>query len=214
MKLAVALVAAASLVSSASAIDQVTGREQVVGLPCDGCAIVFTSIPKTIGSVSRIAPAQELGEPMRIDGVVRDQRGKPMAGIIVYAYHTNAKGIYPGSDRSSAQSTTPHGQLRSWAKTDAMGRYHFDTIRPGGYPNTDIPQHVHMHVIEPGRCTYYIDDIVFTDDPRLTAEQRKSHMRGRGGFGVATPKKDAAGTWLVTRDIVLGQGVPGYPGLP
>jgi len=172
---------------------------------------VFTNIPKTIESVSRIAPAKEPGEPMRIDGVVRDQGGRPVAGVIVYAYHTDAKGIYPGADRSSAKSSTPHGQLRSWAKTDAAGRYRFDTIRPGGYPNADIPQHVHMHVIEPGRCTYYIDDIVFTDDPKLTPEQRKSHMRGRGGFGVVTPKKDAGGTWLVTRDIVLGQGVPEYP---
>jgi protocatechuate 3,4-dioxygenase beta subunit len=67
-----------------------------------------------------------------------------------------------------------------------------------------------MHVIEPARCTYYIDEIVFTDDSRLTAEQRKSHP-GRGGSGIVTPKRDSTGTWLVTRDIVLGQAIPGYP---
>ena len=92
-----------------------------------------------------------------------------------------------------------------------MGLSRLDTIRPGGYPNTTIPQHVHMHVIEPGRCTYYIDDVLFDDDPRLTAAQRKSMDHGRGGSGIVVPKKDASGRWLVTRDVVLGAGVNGYP---
>ena len=64
-----------------------------------------------------------------------------------------------------------------------------------------------MHVIEPGRGTYYIDDIVFTDDPRLTPEQRKSHVTGRGGSGLVTPKRDSDGRLLVTRDIALGAQV-------
>jgi protocatechuate 3,4-dioxygenase beta subunit len=210
MKLTVALLMTVVTYVSAATIDQVTGRERVVGLPCEGCELVFTGIPKVIESASRIAPPQEPGEPMQINGVVRDQQGKPVSGVVVYAYQTNAKGIYPGADRSSSQSMTRHGLLRSWAKTDATGRYRFDTIRPGGYPNTTIAQHVHMHVIEPGRVTYFIDDIVFTDDPRLTSETRKTYEHGRGGSGVVTPKKDAAGKWLVTRDIVLGQGVTGY----
>lgn len=95
--------------------------------------------------------------------------------------------------------------------TDADGRYAFDTIRPAGYPGTDLPQHVHMHVLEVGRCTYYIDDILFEDDPRLTKAKRRQLTQGRGGNGVATPKRDANGTWLVRRDIVLGAEIPGYP---
>ncbi len=104
-----------------------------------------------------------------------------------------------------------HGRLRGWARTDAAGEYQFDTIRPGGYPGTGIPQHVHMHVIEPGRCTYYIDDILFTDDPRLAAAQRANYDRGRGGSGIATPTKGADGIWNVQRDIRLGEKIPGYP---
>ncbi len=41
--------------------------------------------------------------------------------------------------------------------------YRFETIRPASYPNTKFAQHVHMHVVEPGRCTYFIDGTVFTD---------------------------------------------------
>ena len=143
-----------------------------------------------------------------IEGTVKDRSGKPAPGVIVYAYHTDARGIYPREEHSSGGR---HGRLRGWAKTDGKGDYRFDTIRPAGYPDTDIPSHVHMHVIEVGRCTYYIDDLLFDDDPRLSAEER-NRRTGRGGNGIAVPRKDAAGTWLVRRDIVLGQKVPGYPG--
>ena len=183
---------------------QVTRREPVVGLPCEGCEAVFEGVPAKITSVARIAPTCEPGETMRIEGRFKDAQGKPVPGIVIYAYQTNAKGLYP-------PGPVRHGSLRGWVISDAAGRYTFDTIRPGGYPNTTIPQHVHMHVIEPGRCTYYIDDVLFDDDPRLTAAQRKSMDHGRGGSGIVVPKKDASGRWLVTRDVVLGAGVNGYP---
>ena len=69
---------------------------------------------------------------------------------------------------------------------------------------------MHLHIIEPGRCTYYIDDIVFTDDPRLTPAARAG-FPGRGGSGVATPRREGEGAWVVERDIVLGAGIRGYP---
>jgi hypothetical protein len=34
---------------------------------------------------------------------------------------------------------------------------------------------------------------------------------GRGGSGVARPQPDAAGVQVVTRDIVLGERISGYP---
>ena len=67
-----------------------------------------------------------------------------------------------------------------------------------------------MHVIEPGRCTYFIDDIHFDDDDRLTEAQRRRMSRGRGGSGLVAPVRDESQSWWVTRDIVLGQNVPGY----
>ena len=66
------------------------------------------------------------------------------------------------------------------------GRYTFETVRPGSYPNSRNPQHIHMHVIEPGRCTYWIDDVLFTDDPLLNDAER-NRREPRGGLGVATP---------------------------
>ncbi len=188
-------------------------REPVVGGLCEGCDAVFIGMPKLagLGASARIAQAGEPGVALRVDGIVLDRVGKPASGIVVYGYQTNAKGIYPHDERFKGTSAYRHGKLRGWAKTDAAGRYAFTTIRPASYPDSDIPQHIHMHVLEPGRCTYWIDDIVFTDDAFLTAEQRADHEHGRGGIGTATPTRDSDGTWRVRRDIRLGAGIADYP---
>ncbi len=182
-------------------------REPVVGLPCEGCEAVFDGIPTQLSSRERIAPKSEAGSPMSVTGLVLDAKSQIVPGIIVYAYQTNSKGIYPKSPEIKDPAMR-HGQLRAWAKTDATGRYGFDTIRPGSYPNSDIPEHIHFHVIEPGCATYYIDDIMFTDDAKLTPG-KISRLTNRGGNGISTPiKKD--GVWAVTRDIHLGKNIPGY----
>ena len=183
----------------------------IVGLPCEGCEAVFQGLPETLEWSSRIAPIDEPGEPMRIEGTVRDGDGRAVGGVIVYAYQTNSRGLYPPDEGFRGQAARRHGLLRGWAQTDADGRYRFDTIRPAGYPDSDLPQHVHMHVLEVGRCTYYIDDILFEDDPRLTEARRRSLVTGRGGSGVVAPVLDESGTWVVRRDIVLGAEIPGYP---
>lgn len=206
--LAAAILVLASVAASGAA--PAPPREPIVGLPCEGCEAVFEGLPATLSSSARIAPGNEPGEPMRIEGTVFDAHGKPAAGVIVYAYHTDAHGIYPPNPAERGQAGRRHGRLRGWARTDEKGRYRFDTIRPAGYPGTGIPAHVHMHVIEVGRCTYYIDDILFEDDPRLTADARTQPSKGRGGNGIVKPSRDDGG-WVVARDIVLGAQIPGYP---
>lgn len=177
-------------------------REPVLGGPCEGCEWVFVGMPEQIPASARIAPATQPGRPLVIEGTVRDLEGASVAGVIVYAYHTDSGGIYPRGD-------VRHGRLRGWAKSDQDGGYRFVTIRPGAYPGGSEPQHVHMHVIEPGRGTYPIADINFEDDPLLTVEF-KQRSRGHGGSGICTPRQDSAGVWHVRRDIVLGFKVPGY----
>jgi len=191
---------AAFVATLAIARQESAKRVPVLGGPCEGCELVFEGMPEKFLSIARIAPSDEPGEPLAIAGVVRTQKGTPAAGIIVYAYHTNSQGIYP-------RAATRHGALRGWAISDAFGNYRFDTIRPAAYPGREIPQHVHMHVIEPGKGTYYIDELRFEDDPLITAANRSSAERG--GKGLAMPIRRGPG-WFAGRDIVLGLNVPGY----
>jgi protocatechuate 3,4-dioxygenase beta subunit len=199
--------------SAASAAKESRPREPVVGLPCENCEVVFEGMPAVaaLTSTSRIAPKNEPGQRMHIVGRTLDLAGKPVPGVIVYAYHTNDRGVYPTDDRTRGLGSHRHGRLRGWAISDKDGRYEFDTIRPAGYPDTDIPSHIHMHIIEVGRCTYWIGDIRFEDDPRLTARDRRHEGVHRGGDGLIMPVRDAAGVWQVTRDITLGEGINGYP---
>lgn len=177
-------------------------RVPVIGGPCQGCELVFEGMPEHLSESARVAPPGEPGEPLTVEGVVRNGNGSPAAGIIVYAYHTNAVGIYP-------KDVTWHGRLRGWARTDSAGRYRFTTIRPAGYPDGAENAHIHMHVIEPGRGTYYIDNVVFDDDPDLPDRVRQNARNGRGGSGLTYPKREG-GTWKVQRDIVLGKNIPRY----
>jgi protocatechuate 3,4-dioxygenase beta subunit len=176
---------------------------------CNGCVAPYEGMPATIPSHARIAPLSEPGEPLTITGRVFGPDGRARAGIIVYAYHTDRLGIYPRPDPPRSQASDYNGQLRGWARTDSEGRYTFDTIRPGSYPNSNNPQHVHMHVIEPGCATYTIPELQFTDDPmyqQLSAEERQ---RSGEYVKAETPQRMGKG-WVVTRDIHLGENVPGY----
>ena len=200
---------ATAFVALLAASSSAHSREPVVGLPCEGCEAVFEGMPQSISARSRIALQGEPGQPMTVTGRVYGNDGKPRVGVVIYAYQTNARGIYPAPARASGQASDRHGSLRGWTRTGADGRYTFDTIRPASYPTRDVPAHIHMHVIEPRCATYYIDDILFTDDPLLTPGERR-RQTGRAGNGIATPTR-SNGRWQVTRDIQLGKNIPGYP---
>lgn len=180
--------------------------EPVLGGPCEGCEDVFVGMPAELSSEARIAPEDAAGDPMQISGVVRDQVGNPVPGVIVYAYSTNSDGIYP----EDTLNKTRHGAYRGWVKTAADGSFLMHSIRPGHYPNTETPEHVHMHVVEPGCGTYYVDDLVFLDDPLLTEKDKLAREKSpRGGQGMIRAVL-IMGTWYAIRDITLGENIPGY----
>src|SRR5262245_5110962 len=91
--------------------------EALVGGPCDGCDAVFEGRPAKLSSSARIAPVGEPGEPMVIKGVVSDAAKRPVAGVIVYAYHTNAQGKYPSTEEHRKSARHRHGMLRAFVQT-------------------------------------------------------------------------------------------------
>ncbi len=169
---------------------------------CEGCEGALEANPASLTASAQLALPDEPGERMQIQGVVFATDGQtPAPNVIVYAYQTNAQGLY-ANGTPETEASRRHGRLRGWVRTGQDGRYSFDTIKPAPYSNEQIPAHVHFTVLEPGRRSYWIDDIVFSGEFGVSDAYRRS-MTNKGGDGVVTLTRAADGTWLARRDIFL-----------
>jgi protocatechuate 3,4-dioxygenase beta subunit len=135
--------------------------------------------------------ADEPGIPLVVTGTVLDQEGKPRSGVIVYAYQTSAKGWY--SDRAAHiaanEGDRKHARLFAYLKTNDQGRFELRTVRPGGYPESDLPAHIHFEVDRGGaEAGAWVTELQFDDDPRLTSEKRLRSRRE--GFIIGSVKTD------------------------
>src|SRR5688572_3456502 len=123
--------------------------------------------PANAPSTGRLTPVGEPGPPLSVGGVVVDEAGKAVAGASLYAFQTDAEGYYgvkPASDNQNPR-------LKVLLRTDAQGRWVFETIRPGSYPNSRAPGHIHFEVSAQGFSTK-VFEIVFEGDPFITAQMR------------------------------------------
>ncbi len=156
-------------------------------------------------------PAQQLlitGTIFHPDGIT------PAENVTLYYYQTNHEGRYlhvPAAQRSmppNEQGQT-HGYIRGWVKTGKDGRYAIYTTRPGSYPDFPTPAHIHITIHEPGNGkAYYVDDMVFDDDPLLNSKERQ-RLENRGGAGVLRLMKKG-NLQVGERNIILGLNIPGY----
>ena len=130
--------------------------------------------PSGAPSSGRLVQQAEPGTPLRVSGVVVDAAGAPVPGASLYIFQTDHEGYYgvkPESDNRNPR-------LKVFLRTDARGAWAFDTIKPGSYPNSRAPAHIHFEVAAPGRAPK-IFEIVFEGDPFVTAQ-----MRGNPAFSV------------------------------
>lgn len=169
---------------------------------CEGCEAAFERPFASLTSNVTIAGPREPGERMVLTGQVLTADGaRPAANVIVYAHHTNVKGLY-GGGFFGPKASDRHGRLRGWAKTDADGTYRFDTIKPAPYPDRSMPAHVHIYIGEAGKRAYYVDDVVFAGEfgvtPKYIADQQL-----RSGSGIVTLTRMGNGVLLARRDIRL-----------
>ena len=182
-----------------------------VGGPCETCELMYEGMPDNINNTDTSAAWGSHGQRLVVTGTVYKQDKKtPAPGIILYYWQTDTEGVYADKDGLDPK-VRRHGYLRGWVKTDAQGTYSIYTVRPGSYPNSKNPQHIHMLVKEAHLPNeYYIDDVHFEDDPLLT-EQIKQQLENKGASGVVKPTK-TNGVQHVRRDIILGLNVTDYPG--
>lgn len=184
---------------------------QIVGGSCEGCEAIYESpIPfENLDEVDTLPDFNDAGPKIEISGIIYQPDGKtPAAGIVMYVYHTDQKGIYPKKGGETGWAGR-HGYIRGWIKTNAKGQYKFYTLVPASYPNSSNPKHIHPTIKEPGKSEYWIDEFVFDDDPLLPQKER-TRAKPAGGSGVLkTTIKD--GMLRATRNIILGLHVADYP---
>lgn len=144
---------------------------------------------------------EEPGEPLLVSGSLLEADGRPVAGATLYAYQTSAKGWY--SDLAPHISGTSgderFARLFAYLRTDAQGRYELRTIRPAGYPDSNLPQHIHLEAFHPAGGRVVVTEIRFDDDPRLTPAQREVSAREK--LGIFKPVRGTDGVWKVEADF-------------
>jgi protocatechuate 3,4-dioxygenase beta subunit len=168
---------------------------------CDNWCGSAHEAPDNVSSKAVLADKNDEGEPLIISGTVYEKDGKtPAPNVLIYAYHTNAKGYY-----GRGKGEHPHGKHHGWMLTDKFGRYEFQTIKPAQYPLRDTPAHIHFTLAGVNFKEYWIDDIWFEGDDLITPEITKKQITGRGGFySILKLEKSKDGILRGVRNIKLG----------
>jgi catechol 1,2-dioxygenase len=120
------------------------------------------------------------GDPIFVDGWVRDLEGKPVAGAQVDVWHTSAEGFYENQDPGQADMN-----LRGKLTTDEDGHIWFQSVKPAGYPlpvNGPVgdllraqgrhnmrPAHIHFLIYKEGYKTQF-SQVYSSDDPNLETD--------------------------------------------
>jgi protocatechuate 3,4-dioxygenase, beta subunit len=116
------------------------------------------------------------GQRINVSGRVLDGNGRPIADTLVEVWHANAAGRYAHKVDRTPAPLDPNFTGVGRCVTDADGRYHFVTIKPGAYPwgnhhNAWRPAHIHFSLF--GRAfvqrlvtqMYFPGDPLFPEDP-------------------------------------------------
>jgi len=183
-------------------------QNKTVGGSCEDCQLIYKGMPEHMDHIDTSAAWQEPGPKLLISGTIYKPDGRtPAPGIILYYYHTDQAGHYSKLG-DKPENNTRHGHIRGWVKTDEKGAYAIFTNRPASYPNSRIEAHIHVLIKEPGLNEYYVDELVFDDDPMLTADTRR-RMEGRGSSGILQVVR-SGNLQRAEHNIVLGKNIPGY----
>jgi protocatechuate 3,4-dioxygenase beta subunit len=158
--------------------------------------------PQNAPSSVVIAGKDEPGERLIVTGRTLDG-DKPVADVSLYVFHTDARGRY-SNDTDDNRVGEYNPRLRGLLRTDAEGRYRYETTRPGSYDNG--PAHVHYIVNARGYKPLLLA-LQFQDDPIVHNLQKAGKpLLNLDAFknGPCKSRPDCVLTQPVVRD---GQGI-------
>ena len=146
-------------------------------------------VPDAPVRAGSIASLDLPGLPLLVEGRVMDACGQPLAGAILDVWQADARGRYHGAGEDGHR-------LRGRVRTDARGRYRFETIMPGRYSDDDgiRPAHLHVSFLAPDGRLLLTSQLYFEGDPYLgeadyatrvgscNSADRTRHLRLVDGF--------------------------------
>lgn len=169
-----------------------------------GCASAtsVTALPASGSWRAMLCSEEEPGEPLIVSGTIYAPDGRtPLEGINLFVYQTDAKGVYTTSGGDN-RNTRLKGSMRS----NAEGKYEFRTIKPGSYPGSRNPAHIHAYVSGPNFSESSIDEYHFDDDPFISDDEKRK-AAALGSFSpILKLTRDKDGILRGVRDIKIGRG--------
>jgi protocatechuate 3,4-dioxygenase beta subunit len=121
--------------------------------------------------VLMIATNDEPGKKIKVVGTIKNRDGQPVANSLVYLYQTDSRGWYAADAPHVLMNEGDylHARLFGYVKRDKNGKFELHTVKPSGYPKSDLPAHIHVHVTAEGYPSYGTE-FLFQDDERLKGE--------------------------------------------
>jgi len=106
------------------------------------------------------------GKIVHVTGRVLNPKGAPVVGAKIEIWQANTHGRYAHQSDPNTAPLDPNFQGFAMLTTDAQGRYHFKTIKPGAYPispTAQRPPHIHFDV--EGKANRLVSQMFFPDEP-------------------------------------------------
>jgi protocatechuate 3,4-dioxygenase beta subunit len=114
---------------------------------------------------------KEPGKKVKVVVTIKNQAGKAVPGVLVYLYQTDSRGWYAADAPHVLMNEGDfrHARLFGYVKTDKNGQFELHTVKPSGYPQSDLPAHIHVQVMMEGYRMQQVE-FLFQDDERLKGE--------------------------------------------
>ena len=141
---------------------------------------------------------------LKITGTIYQSDGvTPAKDVILFIEHADDNGDY----QIKTENDKRYMYHRGWVKTNAQGQYTFYTFVPGAaispitFPRRKGLKKILPTIKEDGKPEYYLDALLFDNDPLLTKACRK-RLKRKGIDNILKPEKQRD-MLVVTRNIVL-----------
>jgi protocatechuate 3,4-dioxygenase beta subunit len=123
----------------------------------------------------KIVNDKEPGLNITVNGLVVNKNGDLQKNVLIYFYQTSDRGWYSDTGVHILMNSGDinHARLFGYLKTNEQGNFSFETIRPNGYPKSDLAAHIHIHFWNEDLKTLHSPgELQFDEDPRMTPARR------------------------------------------